>query len=124
MDKDNRVCRTVNEYIAGFPPEVQDILQTIRAIIKEEAPAAIERIAYGMPTYTMEKNLIHFAGYARHIGIYPTPTGIEAFKIQLSGYKNAKGSVQFPLRTDIPFELIRRIVRYRVEEENRLHHRN
>jgi len=55
MDKDNRVCRTVNEYIAGFPPEVQDILQTIRAIIKEEAPAAIERIAYGMPTYTMEK---------------------------------------------------------------------
>jgi len=118
MDRIESTCDTVDTYIAGFPPDVQHILQKIRAIIKEEAPDATERIAYGMPTYTMVKNLIHFAGYAKHIGIYPTPTGIEAFKDELSGYKNAKGSVQFPLSLPIPYELIRRITRYRVEEQS------
>ena len=117
MDKNEHTSDTVDQYIAGFPPDVQHILQTIRAIIKEEAPSATERIAYGMPTYTMEKNLIHFAGYARHIGVYPTPTGIEAFKDELSAYKNAKGSVQFPLNDSIPYDLIRRIARYRVAEQ-------
>ncbi len=117
MEKNDRTCDTVDQYIAGFPPDVQHILQTIRAIIKEEAPAAIERIAYGMPTYTMEKNLIHFAGYDRHIGIYPTPTGIEAFKDELSSYKNAKGSVQFSLKDPIPYDLIHRIARFRVAEQ-------
>ncbi len=117
MDTNERTSDTVEQYIAGFPPDVQHILQTIRAIIKEEAPDSTERIAYGMPTYTMDKNLIHFAGYAKHIGVYPTPTGIEAFKDELSAYKNAKGSVQFPLSLPIPYELIRRITRYRVEEQ-------
>lgn len=117
MDKNERTSDTVDQYIAGFPLDVQDILQKIRAIIKEEAPAAAERIAYGMPTYTMDKNLIHFAAYAKHIGVYPTPTGIETFKDELSLYKNAKGSVQFPLSLPIPYELIRRIARYRVEEK-------
>ena len=117
MDKNEHTSDTVDQYIAGFPPDVQHILQTIRAIIKEEAPAATERIAYGMPTYTMEKNLIHFAAYARHIGIYPTPTGIEAFREELSAYKNAKGSVQFPLSLPIPYDLIRSITRYRAAEQ-------
>lgn len=116
MEKNERTSDTVEQYIAGFPLDVQDILKKIRAIIKEEAPAAAERMAYGMPTYTAEKNLIHFAGYARHIGVYPTPTGIEAFKGELAAYKNAKGSVQFPLSLPIPYDLIRRIARYRVEE--------
>ncbi len=117
MEKNDRTCDTVEQYLASFPQDVQLILQTIRAIIKEEAPAATERIAYGMPTYTMEKNLIHFAAYAKHIGVYPTPTGIAAFKDELSAYKNAKGSVQFPLSLPIPYDLIRSIARYRVEEQ-------
>ncbi|OHD28363.1 MAG: hypothetical protein A2Y38_26195 [Spirochaetes bacterium GWB1_59_5] len=117
MDKNARVCDTVDQYIASFPEDVQDILLTIRAIITEEAPAATERIAYGMPTYTAGKNLIHFAAYAKHIGVYPTPSGMEAFKDELAAYKNAKGSVQFPLKDPIPYDLIRRIARYRVEEQ-------
>jgi uncharacterized protein YdhG (YjbR/CyaY superfamily) len=117
MNKNERTCDTVEQYITGFPPDVQEILQKIRIIIKEEAPSATERIAYGMPTYTMEKNLIHFAGYARHIGLYPTPTGIDAFRDELAAYKNAKGSVQFPLSEPIPYDLIRRIARYRVAEQ-------
>jgi uncharacterized protein YdhG (YjbR/CyaY superfamily) len=117
MNKNERTCDTVEQYITGFPPDVQEILQKIRTIIKEEAPSATERIAYGMPTYTMEKNLIHFAGYARHIGLYPTPTGIDAFRDELAAYKNAKGSVQFPLSEPIPYDLIRRIARYRVAEQ-------
>lgn len=117
MEKNERRYDTVEMYIAGFPPDVQDILQKIRAIIKEEAPAAAERIAYGMPTYTLEKNLIHFSAYGRHIGVYPTPTGIDAFKDELAAYKNAKGSVQFSLSEPIPYDLIRRITRYRVAEQ-------
>jgi len=117
MEKNERTCTTVDQYITGFPPDVQDILQKIRTIIKEEAPAAAERIAYGMPTYTLDKNLIHFAAYARHIGVYPTPTGIDAFRDELAAYKNAKGSVQFPLSETIPYDLIRRITRYLVAEQ-------
>jgi len=116
MEKQTSNSPAVDEYIDGFPEDVGGILQKIRAIIKEEEPAAVERIAYGMPTYTTNTNLIHFAGYKKHIGVYPTPDGLEAFKTELSGYKNAKGSVQFPLTQDIPYDLIRRIVQYRVAE--------
>lgn len=114
MEKQIRTSSAVDEYINGFPEKTREILQKIRAIIKEEAPAAVERIAYGIPTYTMKANLIHFAGYTKHIGIYPTPDGMVAFQTELSGYKNAKGSVQFPLARDIPYDLIRRMVEYRV----------
>ena len=114
MEKQTRKSSSVDEYINGFPEETRVILEKIRAIIKEEAPAAVERIAYGIPTYSTKANLIHFAGYSKHIGIYPAADGIEAFKMELSGYKNAKGSVQFLLARDIPYDLIRRMVQYRV----------
>jgi len=104
----------VDEYIRAFPDEVRTILETLREMILSEAPDATERMAYGMPTYTMKKNLIHFAGYKKHIGIYPTPDGIEAFKAELAPYKNSKGAVQFPLDKPMPWELIQKMIQYRV----------
>jgi len=104
----------VDAYIGEFPDEVRTILEKLREMILKEAPEATERIAYGMPTYTMKKNLIHFAGYKKHIGIYPTPEGIEAFKEDLASYKNSKGAVQFPLDRPMPWELIQKMIRYRV----------
>jgi len=116
METSEHKKNPVDAYIEGFPTEVQSILQTIRSIIKEEAPHAVEHMAYGIPTYTTRQHLIHFAAFKRHIGLYPTPDGIKAFKDELAAYKNAKGSVQFPLGKEIPFGLIRRIVQYRVRE--------
>jgi uncharacterized protein YdhG (YjbR/CyaY superfamily) len=103
-------------YIAGFPEDVQAILQQIRAMIREEAPGAEETINYGIPTFTLHGNLVHFAAFKRHIGFYPTPTGIETFKDELSAYTMAKGSVQFPLDQPMPFDLMRRMVAFRVVE--------
>ncbi len=108
---------TIDEYIATFPPEVQEHLYQIRQTIKAAAPNATEKISYGMPTFHLNGNLIHFAGYKNHIGLYPAPQGIEAFKKELSAYKGAKGSVQFPLDKPMPLELIARITKYRVERQ-------
>jgi len=110
---------TVDDYIQQFPEDVQAILQEIRAVIKSAAPLAKERIAYKMPTYTQKKNLIHFAAFKNHIGLYPTPSGTEAFEQELSAYVRGKGSVQFPLDQPIPFDLIRRIAEFRVAEETK-----
>jgi uncharacterized protein YdhG (YjbR/CyaY superfamily) len=107
---------TIDDYIAGFPPDVQAILQKIRAIIRKAAPQAEETIKYQMPTFTLHGNLVHFAAFKNHIGFYPVPTGIEAFKKELSAYKGAKGSVQFPLDQPIPYGLISKIVQFRVKE--------
>ena len=106
----------IDEYIALFPEEIKEILTNIRKLIKENAPEASEKISYQMPTFFLNGNLIHFAAFKNHIGLYPTPTGIDAFKEELSKYKGAKGSVQFPLDQPIPYDLIKRIVRYRVAE--------
>lgn len=107
----------IDAYIAGFSGLVRDRLETMRRIIREEAPAAVERFAYQMPTYSLGgKNLVHFAGFARHIGFYPTPSGIEAFAPEIAGYAQGKGSVQFPLDRDLPEDLVRKIVRMRVKE--------
>ena len=108
--------KTIDDYIADFPPAVQEILQTIRATVREAAPEATEAISYQMPTFMLHGNLVHFAGYKNHIGFYPVPTGIEAFKEELSVYKQGKGSVQFPLDQPMPYDLIRRIVAFRVAE--------
>ncbi|MCA9964859.1 MAG: DUF1801 domain-containing protein [Anaerolineales bacterium] len=108
--------KTIDDYIADFPPAVQEILQTIRATVREAAPEATEAISYQMPTFKLHGNLVHFAGYKNHIGFYPVPTGIEAFKEELSVYKQGKGSVQFPLDQPMPYDLIRRIVVFRVAE--------
>lgn len=107
---------TIDEYIADFPTDVQEILQQIRATIKEAAPEAGEKISYGMPTFTLKGNLIHFAAFKNHIGLYPTPNGIEEFKEELSVYKGAKGSVQFPIDKPMPLALITRIVKFRVKK--------
>jgi uncharacterized protein YdhG (YjbR/CyaY superfamily) len=108
--------KTIDEYITGYPREVRVILERVRMTIREAAPAAEETINYQIPTFALKGNLVHFAAYKNHIGFYPTPTGIEKFKKELSVYKGAKGSVQFPLDKPIPFDLIARIVRFRVRE--------
>ena len=107
---------TIDEYIAGFPPDVQAILQKIRLTIREAAPDAEETISYQMPTFTLKGNLVHFAAFKEHIGFYPTPTGIEKFQKELSAYKGAKGSVRFPLDQPIPYGLIGKIAKFRAKE--------
>ena len=112
----SNMISTIDEYIVQFPFEIQQILKEIREVIKEEAPLAEEKISYQMPTFAFYGNLVHFAAYSKHIGFYPAPSGIEAFKEELAKYKGAKGSVQFPVSSHIPYDLIRKIVRFRVEE--------
>ena len=107
---------TIDVYIADFPAETQAILNKIRQIIHEEAPGAEEAIAYGIPTFRLNGNLVHFGGYQKHIGFYPSPSGIKAFEKELDPYQHAKGSVKFRLNQPIPYDLIRRIVRFRVRE--------
>src|SRR3982751_2228031 len=112
-------AKNIDEYIAGFPQEVQKRLQQMRTVIKKAAPQAEETINYAIPTFFLNGNLVHFAGYKNHIGFYPAPSGIEAFKKELSEYAGAKGSVQFPLDKPLPLELVKRIVQFRVEENLR-----
>jgi uncharacterized protein YdhG (YjbR/CyaY superfamily) len=116
MRTDQTAPRNIDEYIAGFPPDVQEILEKIRVTIRKAAPDAEETIKYQMPTFTLKGNLVHFAAFKKHIGFYPVPTGIEAFKEELSLYEGGKGSVRFPLDKPIPFDLIIRIVKFRVKE--------
>jgi len=108
---------TIEEYIGTFPEDVQAILQKMRQTIREAALGAVEAISYQMPTFKLNgRNLVHFAAFKSHIGFYPIPSGIEAFKEELSPYKQGKGSVQFPLDKPIPYDMVERIVKYRVKE--------
>jgi uncharacterized protein YdhG (YjbR/CyaY superfamily) len=108
---------TIDEYIAGFPTEIQTVLVQIRALIKKAAPDADESISYGIPAFKQNgRPLVYIAGFKNHIGFYPIPTGIEAFKKEFSGYKTGKGSIQFPLDKPMPLDLIMKIVRYRIKE--------
>lgn len=116
MNSEKRGSESVDAYIALYPADVQEILQKIRAIVREAAPEAVETISYQMPTFKLHGNLVHFAAYSKHIGFYPIPSGAEKFKEELSAYKGGKGSVQFPLNQPIPYDLIARIVAFRVEE--------
>jgi uncharacterized protein YdhG (YjbR/CyaY superfamily) len=109
-------ARNIDEFIAGYPEDFQKVLKKVRAAIKKAAPKAEETINYGIPTFTLEGNLVHFSAFKKHIGFYPTPSGIEKFKKELSPYEAAKGSVKFPLDQPIPYDLITRIVKFRVEE--------
>ncbi|MDX2135968.1 MAG: DUF1801 domain-containing protein [Saprospiraceae bacterium] len=109
--------QTIDEYLQPFPLDVREKLLKVRQTILDNAPGAEEGIAYGMPAYkTHQKPLVYFAGFAKHIGFYATPTGHKQFAEQLSGYKQGKGSVQFPLDQPIPYDLIAEIVRFRVAE--------
>jgi len=116
MAESRKQFKTIDEYISTFPEDVRNILNTLRQTIKEVAPDAQETINYQIPTFTLHGNLVHFAAFKNHIGFYPTPSGMEAFKKELSSYKSAKGSVQFPIDQALPLPLIRRIVEYRVKE--------
>ena len=118
MKTANGSPKNIDEYVAGFPRDVQEILKQIRTTIKKVAPDAEEAIKYQIPTFVLNGNLVHFAAFKNHIGFYPTPSGIEEFKDELSRYEGAKGSVQFPIDKPIPFSLIQKIVTFRVR---RLH---
>jgi len=109
---------SVDEYISGFPAETQTLLNEMRALIRACAPDATETMSYAIPTFDLNgRHLVHFAGYEHHIGLYPTSSGIAAFEAELTPYKSARGSVQFPLDEPLPADLIRRMVVFRLEEE-------
>jgi uncharacterized protein YdhG (YjbR/CyaY superfamily) len=118
MAKSKKQLKTIDEYIAAFPKEIQEVLEKIRSAIRESAPKAEEAISYGIPTFRLNgsRGSVYFAGWKNHIGFYPTPSGIEAFKKELAPFKQEKGSVQFPLDKPIPYDLVKKIVRYRVTE--------
>jgi len=116
MESNKVRFNSIDEYIATFPAEIQKILGELRETIKAAAPEAEEKISYQMPTFALKGNLVHFAAYKNHIGFYPTPSGIEAFKDELSVYEGAKGSIRFPIEKPLPLELINKIVKFRVAE--------
>jgi uncharacterized protein YdhG (YjbR/CyaY superfamily) len=109
----------IESYIEQFPEETREKLESIRQLIRKVAPEATETISYGIPTFKLKTNLVHFAGYKKHIGFYPTPSGIEAFKQELSEYEVSKGTVKFSLDKPIPYDLIQKIVEFRVNESQK-----
>ena len=110
---------TIDEYIAAFPKGTQKLLREMRATIKSAAPQATEKISYQMPTFHLNGNLVHFAAFKNHIGFYPTPSGIETFKKELSKYAGSKGAVQFPIDKPLPLTLVKKIVKFRVLENSK-----
>jgi len=116
MSADQTAPKNIDEYIAGFPADVREILEKIRMTIGRAAPDAEEKISYRMPAFTLRGNLVHFAAYKNHIGLYPAPTGTVEFNKELSVYRAAKNSVRFPLDRPIPFDLISQLVKFRVKE--------
>ena len=116
MDSKKSGFNSIDEYITTFTKDIQKILQELRAAIKAAAPDSEEKISYQMPTFFLNGNLVHFAAFKKHIGFYPTPSGIEAFQKELSVYDGAKGSVQFPIDEPMPLKLISRIVKFRAAE--------
>ena len=116
MRASRKVFRTMDEYIVTFPRNVQVILKELRRTIRDSAPEAEEAITYGMPAFKLNGNLVFFAAFKNHIGFYPTPSAIEAFKEELSDYEVSKGTIRFPMNRPVPLDLVRRIVTYRVKE--------
>ncbi len=116
MGTERTAPKNIDEYIAGFPPDVQEILEQIRMTIRNAAPDAEETISYQLPTFRLKGNLVHFGAFKKHIGFYPASSGIAQFEKELSAYEGAKGSVRFPLDQPIPFDLISEIVKFRVRE--------
>ena len=112
----NLKTSSIDEYIAGFQTDLRVILQKVRQTIHEAAPDAREKIAYGIPTFALEGNLVHFAAFKEHIGFYPDPRGIEEFIDKLAKYRSGKGTIQFPLNEPIPYELIKEVTLWRVSD--------
>ena len=111
--------KSIDEYIAEFPPQTREMLEELRALIRDSAPGATETICYAIPTFDLNGHLVHFAGCAHHVGFYPTSTGIRAFADELSSFKTSRGTVRFPLGQPLPRDLIRRIVQFRMAENTR-----
>jgi uncharacterized protein YdhG (YjbR/CyaY superfamily) len=116
MKAPRKTFKTIDEYISAFPEDTRELLERIRQAIKESAPAAEEAIGYGMPSFKLNGNLVYFAAFKDHIGFFPTASGIEAFRKEMSAYSTSKGTVRFPLDKPLPLGLIRKIVKYRVKE--------
>ena len=116
MDEVKSTPTTIDEYIAGFPPNMQEILQKVRMTIREAAPDATEAIKYQIPTYVFHGNMVSFAGYAKHIGLYPVPLDVDGFKEDLAPYASGKSTAKFPLNKPIPYDLINRVVAFHVEQ--------
>lgn len=108
--------KNIDEYIASFPRDIQEILEKIRTTIREAAPTATEKISYQLPTFALNGNLVHFGAFKKHVGFYPASAGIAEFRTELSAYEHSKGTVKFPLDKPIPYDLISRIVAFRVQE--------
>lgn len=111
------MMNSVDDYIAKFPKPVQTRLKAIRKIVRKEAPEAEEAMVYGVPTFTLNGNLVHYAAFKHHVGFYPTPSGVKKFKEELKPYKTAPGTIQFPLDQPLPLDLITKIVKFRVKEQ-------
>jgi uncharacterized protein YdhG (YjbR/CyaY superfamily) len=118
MKADSKIPETIDAYIADFPSEVQDKLGKLRQAISQAAPDATEKISYQMPTFYLNGNLVHFAAFKRHIGFYPTASGVSAFQNELGNYKTSKGAIQFSIDKPMPLGLIKRIVEFRVNENS------
>jgi len=113
----NKKPKSVDEYISGFPSDKQKIMESVRSVIRKSVPDVEETISYNMPAYKLNgKYLVYFAGYDKHIGFYPLPSGMEEFKSEFSNYKTGKGSIQFPIDEPMPLELIKKIVEFRKKE--------
>ena len=112
----NLAITTIDEYISSFPKDVQQTLTIMRNTIRKAAPKATEKIAYGIPTFYLEGNLVHFGGFKNHIGFYPAPQGLKEFQKELSAYKGSKGAVQFPYDKPLPLSLITKMVKFRVKK--------
>jgi uncharacterized protein YdhG (YjbR/CyaY superfamily) len=119
MDSSKAQPTTIDEYIAQFPEDIQQLLNKIRAVCKEAAPEAVEKISYQMPAFYQKGNLVWFAAFKDHISLFPAPSGIKTFEEEIAPYKHAKGTIHFPLNQPIPYDLIRRIVVFRVEENTK-----
>jgi uncharacterized protein YdhG (YjbR/CyaY superfamily) len=111
--------RTIDEYIAGFPPETQKTLHEIRNFIRAEVPEATEKISYGMPTFYLKGNLIHFAAFKDHYGFFPSPSGIDPFETELSPYRTGKGTLRFELNKELPWDILKKIIQFRKNENTR-----
>lgn len=111
---------TIDGYISSFPEDIQKVLQEVRQTIRDAAPEASEAIKYAIPTFIQNGNLVHFAAFKNHIGFYPTPSGTETFAEELSVFKTGKGSVQFPLDQPMPLDLIKRIVQFRIKQQQEI----
>ena len=120
MQQQSDKVQTIDEYIAQYPEDIREILTRVRAVIRQAAPEASEAIKYMMPTFVLNGNLVHFAAQKKHLGFYPSPSGIVRFKDEISQYVWSKGAVQFPYDKPIPYDLIRRITEFRVSENQAL----